>query len=157
MQEPTTQDLARYIYTNGKLIHDRILKIHTACLQNCCQGPGSIGDLSFNQINAIMAVRRRGEVHMTELSALLGVTPASASGMVDRLVEKGILVREHCREDRRRVKVSVSPGAIDQIRQIEEAVLQSFFDLVERLGKQTAQQWCEILGKIKKVLDAEQS
>ena len=153
MQEPTTEDLARDIYTNGKVIHDRILKIHSSCMQryqNRCDG---IGELSFNQFNAIMMVRRRGEVHMTELSALLGVTPASTSGMVDRLVEKNILVREHSTEDRRRVIVRVSPMAMDQIRQIEEEVLHSFFGIVERLGKKTALEWCRILGKIRAVLD----
>ncbi len=153
MQEPTTRDLARYIFTNGRLIHERIMKVQTSCLQSCCQGPGSFSELSLNQIHAIMAVRRRGEVHMTELSTLLGVTPASASGMVDRLVEKNILIREHSTEDRRRVIVRVSPEAIEQIHRIEDAVLESFFEIVERLGKQTAQQWCDILGKIKQVLD----
>jgi DNA-binding MarR family transcriptional regulator len=153
MQEPTTRDLARYIFTNGRLIHERIMKVQTSCLQSCCEGPGSFAELSLNQIHAIMAVRRRGEVNMTELSTLLGVSPASASGMVDRLVDKGILVRQHCEEDRRRVKVRVSPEAIDQIRRIEDAVLESFFEIVEGLGRQTAQQWCNILGKIKQVLD----
>ena len=156
MQEPTTRDLARYIYTNGKLIHDRMIKVHTNCLQSYCEGPGSIAELSLNQIHAIMAVRGRGEVNMTELSGLLGVTPASASGMVDRLVYKGILVRQHCTEDRRGVMVRVSPGVIDQIRRIEDAVLESFFEIVEALGKQTAQQWCDILGKIKQILDKDE-
>lgn len=153
MQEPTTHDLARYIFTNGRLIHERIMKVQNSCLQSCCQGPGSFAELSLNQIHAIMAVRRRGEVYMTELSTLLEVTPASASGMVDRLVEKNILIREHSTEDRRRVMVRVSPEAIEQIHRVEEAILESFFEIVERLGRQTAQQWCDILGKIKQVLD----
>jgi DNA-binding MarR family transcriptional regulator len=73
--------------------------------------------------------------------------------MVDRLVEKGVLIREHCTEDRRRVIVRVSPTAMDQIRQIEAAILESFFEIVERLGKENAQEWCRILGKIKAILD----
>jgi DNA-binding MarR family transcriptional regulator len=154
MQEPTTEELARYIFTNGKLIHDRILKIQNSCMQRSQNERNAIGELSLNQIHAIKVVHHHGEVHMTELSALLGVSPASASGMVDRLVDKGILIREHSTEDRRRVIVRVSPAAMDQIQQIEEAILQSFNDIVERLGRQTAQEWCHVLGKIKKVLDS---
>jgi DNA-binding MarR family transcriptional regulator len=153
MQEPTTEDLARYIYANGKVIHDRIFKIHNSCMQRFQNERNAFGELSFNQINAIKAVQRRGEVHMTELSTLLGVTPASASGMVDRLVEKGVLIREHCTEDRRRVIVRISPAAMDQIRLIEAAILESFFEIVERLGRKNALEWCRILEKIKAVLD----
>jgi DNA-binding MarR family transcriptional regulator len=153
MQEPTTEDLARYIFDNGKVIHDRIFKIQSSCMQRFQNEHNTFGELSFNQINAIKVVQRRGKVHMTELSTLLGVTPASASGMVDRLVEKGVLIREHSTEDRRRVIVRVSPAAMDQIRKIEAAILESFFEIVERLGKKNAQEWCRILGKIKAILD----
>jgi DNA-binding MarR family transcriptional regulator len=153
MQEPTTEDLARYIFTNGKVIHDRILKIQNDHMQRYQNDCDAIGELSLNQIHTIKLVHHRGEVYMTELSTLLGVTPASASGMVDRLVDKGILIREHSTTDRRRVIVRVSPSAVDQIHQIEAAILQSFFEIVERLGKKTAQEWCRILGKIKKALD----
>jgi len=131
------------------------MKVRANCLQGCSEGPGAIADLSLNQVNAIMAVRGRGELNMTELSTLLSVTPASASGMVDRLVDKGILIRQHSTVDRRRVMVRVSPEAIDQIRRIEDAVMESFHTIVERLGSQTAQQWCEILEKIGQILDAE--
>lgn len=155
MQEPTTKELARYIYTNGKRIHDLVMKIRNDCLQNCSEGTGAIADLSLNQANAIMAVRGRGEVSMTELATILSVTPASASGMVDRLVEKGILIRQHSTVDRRRVMVRVSSDAIDQIRSIEDAVLESFNTIVERLGRQTALQWCDILEKIGQILDAD--
>lgn len=155
MQEPTTKELARYIYTNGKRIHDLVIKARADCLQNHSGETGAIADLSLNQVNAIMAVRGRGEVSMTELATILSVSPASASGMVDRLVEKGILIRQHSTVDRRRVMVRVSSDAIDQIRSIEDAVLESFHTIVKRLGRQTALQWCDILEKIGQVLDAD--
>jgi DNA-binding MarR family transcriptional regulator len=156
MQEPTTEDLARYIFTNGKVIHDRILKIQTNWMQRCQNDGDAMGELSLNQIHAIKLVHHRGTVYMTELSALLGVTPASVSGMVDRLVDKGILIREHSTEDRRRVIVRVSPAAMEQIRQIEAAILQGFHEIVERLGRQTAEEWCRVLEKVKEVLDNSQ-
>ena len=155
MQEATDQELARCIYTKGKRIHDLVMKVRATSLQSCAKGPGAIADLSLNQVNVIMAVRGKGEVNMTELSTLLSVTPASASGMVDRLVDKGILIRQHSTVDRRRVMVRVSPQAVDQIRIIEDAVLESFHVIVERLGRETARQWCDILEKIGQVLDTE--
>ena len=90
-----------------------------------------------------------------ELSELLGVAPPSASTMVDRLVEKKILVREMSPEDRRKVIVRVSPEAVADIEKTEEAVLSSFVDLVEKVGPETARKWCEVLERIKFVLEEE--
>jgi DNA-binding MarR family transcriptional regulator len=69
--------------------------------------------------------------------------------MVDRLVEKGLLSREPSRKDRRKVLVSVSPEALKKIDTIEETILHSFVDLVEKIGPKTAQMWCQVLKKVR--------
>jgi DNA-binding MarR family transcriptional regulator len=71
--------------------------------------------------------------------------------MVDRLVEKGLLSREPSREDRRKVLVSVSPEALQKIDTIEESILQSFVDLVEKIGPKTARMWCQVLKRVREV------
>jgi DNA-binding MarR family transcriptional regulator len=85
----------------------------------------------------------------------LGVSPPSASVMVDRLVEKGLLSREPSREDRRKVLVSVSPEALQRIDRMEETILQSFVDLVEKIGPKTAGMWCQVLKKVREVQEEE--
>ena len=102
-----------------------------------------------------MHVRHHGKVTIKDLSELLGVAPPSASAMVDRLVEKRILIREMSPEDRRKVIVRVSPEAMADTEKTEEAVLSSFVDLVEKVGPETARKWCEVLERIKFVLEEE--
>ena len=68
----------------------------------------------------------------------MGVSPPSSSAMVNRLVEKGILMREHSRIDRRKVMVQIAPSVKTDIQTIEEAILLRFVDLVEKLGHETA-------------------
>ena len=151
MRENETLEQARYIFSTGKMIRDRIFKTQTSHLAACGKSE-ALGDLSVPQFHAIMMVRTLGRASMTDLSDLLGVSPPSASAMVDRLVEKGILTREHSDEDRRKVVVSISPEAMKAIEGVEETILRSFVELVEKIGPETARKWCEVLERVKSVL-----
>jgi DNA-binding MarR family transcriptional regulator len=145
-------DQARYIFSTEKMIRDHILKTQTAQLASCGKS-GTLGDLSLPQFHTIMIVRAIGRVTITELSDRLGVSPPSASAMVDRLVEKGILNREHSTEDRRKVMVQISPNAIKGIEGVEETILRSFVEIVERIGPETTRKWCDVLDQVKSVLE----
>lgn len=156
MQKDESRRIARYIFTNGRVIQDKIIRWHT--LQVVQGRSKSIyKEITMAQLHTIMSIYNRGEVSMTELSDLTNVSPPSASVMVDRLVEKGILVREHSERDRRKVMVKISPKAVKGIQQIEEGILQSFADLVDDIGPETAKKWCEVIEKVKRVLDKEGS
>ena len=152
MQENESLRLARYIITHGKVIQDKIIRLHTLQLG---QGryKSMYKDITVSQLQTIISIYNHGEVSMTQLSTLTGVSPPSASVMVDRLVEKGILVRERSARDRRKVMVKISPQAVKGIQQIETGILQSFANLVENIGYETAEQWCEVLDKIKVALE----
>ena len=152
MQENKTIEQARYIFSTGKLIHDRVNRIVSEHMVSCdsCE---QLRDLSVTQLHAVMKIKHSGHLTMTELAGLMGISPPSASAMVDRLVERGLLVREHSTEDRRKVVVKISPGAMANSREIENTLLAFFVDLAEKLGPETAQQWCDILAEIKAVIE----
>ena len=143
-------DQARFILTAGKMIRDRVFRNITGHVDMNGEGCG-FGELSFPQIHAVHVTRERGTVTVTELADMLGVSPPSASAMVDRLVEKGVFKREQSREDRRKVVVSVSSKALEQFDVIEKNILQSFINLVEGIGPDTARKWCEVLKRVKEV------
>jgi len=152
MQENESLRLARYIITHGKVIQDKIIRLHTLQLGRG-RYKSMYKDITVSQLQTIISIYNHGEVSMTQLSALTGVSPPSASAMVDRLVEKGILMREHSARDRRKVMVRILPKAVKGIQQIETGILRSFADLVENIGYETAEQWCEVLEKIKVALE----
>lgn len=151
MQENETLAQARYIFTTGKMIRDHIFRIQNRHLAGCgkCE---ALGELSVPQYHTIMVVRTQGQITITELSEQLGVSPPSASVMVDRLVGKGILVREHSLKDRRKVVVRISPEAQKDIEGVEETILRSFVELVEKIGPETTRKWCQVLERVKSVL-----
>ena len=107
------------------------------------------------QVQMLMTLRSCGASTISHLAEQLNVSPPSASSMVDRLEDKGFLYRERSTEDRRKVVVRLSEQAAVQADRMEGAVLAAFLDLVEQVGPETAQKWCEVLESVEQVLAQE--
>ena len=152
MDENEIKTLARYIFASGKTIHEHVLRIQAGCLAEEGSKSG-LGELSMNQIQAVKAVNLEGEATITRLAERLGVSAPSASTMVDRLVEKGILSRQRSLEDRRKVVVRVSSQVAKEIERVESAILNKFEDIVRKMGSESARKWYEAVEKVKEVIE----
>ena len=151
MIQASAVEQARHIFTIGRKIQDRVFRVYTQLLAQ--EGKLATGDeLSFTQIQAIKAIDEKGKVSITELAHLLEVSPPSASAMVDRLVEKGVLTRRRDPADRRRVVVQATPEAVAMMGKVEEKILLSFVELVEKIGPEAAGKWCEVLDTIEQAI-----
>jgi len=97
-------------------------------------------------------LNKQGPARMSEVAKYMGVTTAAATGIVDRMVRAGYLVRAFEPGDRRVIKVKLtSSGA----RLIKEALRQRrrFIEQVfGRLSEDDRQSYLNILGKIKDIL-----
>lgn len=151
MSANDVQKQAHLIFTTGKMIRNHVMRILSSHA-SLHEGTEGALEISGPQLFALLVLRERGSVTITELAQILEVSPPSASAMVDRLVEKGILTREHSREDRRKVLVEVSPAAAEKLDRLHEEILQAFIQLVKKIGPETAQQWCEVLERVHQVL-----
>ncbi len=150
MSNNITIEQARFIARAGRKLKDHIFSIQSG-LHNgraSCQG----AELSMAQVQMLMTLQNCGESTITNLATQLNVSPPSASCMVDRLEDKGFLYRERSTKDRRKVVVRLSKQAAVQADQMEAAVLATFLDLVEKVGPETAQKWCEVLERVEQVL-----
>jgi len=65
-------------------------------------------DLTMPQLKVLLLLFRDGPARMTEVAAGLGVTLATATGIIDRLVERGLVTREGLPDDRRVVLCRLS-------------------------------------------------
>lgn len=139
---------ARYIFSVAKLLRQHVFTSLSRMEEEGCAN----SELSLAQLNLILEVRSREEVTLTELAEILCVSPPSVSVMVERLVEKGVLLRDRAREDRRKVIIRVSPDAEHNIVAREERVVATFVDLLEELGTETARKWHDVLQNVEKVL-----
>ena len=65
-------------------------------------------DLTMPQLRVLFVLFMDGPMRMSVLSSTLGIATATATGIVDRLVERGLITREGDPEDRRAVVCRLS-------------------------------------------------
>ncbi len=150
MSQDKTVEQARFIASAGRKLKDHIFSIQSGLHDGraSCRGE----ELSMAQVQVLMTLQRSGESTISDLAKQLKVSPPSASSMVDRLEDKGLLYRERSTADRRKVVVRLSEQAVAQAERMEAAVLVAFLDLVEKVGPETARKWCEVLERVEQVL-----
>lgn len=149
MRNPDTLEQARMIHETIQLLRTRIVRHRVRAMR---ARKSSCGQLTLSQLNAMSIIREREQITIKELAAALEVSAPSASAMVERLVEMGVVVRRQSEVDRREVRVSVSPGIIRELDLVERDFLESLAGLLERIGPDYARQWCRVYGRLHKIL-----
>jgi DNA-binding MarR family transcriptional regulator len=85
------------------------------------------------QLRALGLVHRRPGASLTDVAAHLGVTPATTSVLVDRLVRRGLLRRDAHPEERRRISLSLTPAGERHLRAARTATRQRLAEILEAL------------------------
>lgn len=78
------------------------------------------GDLTLPQLWALEIMHERPTCSMHEVVTALQLKPSTASMFMDRLVEIGVARRQRDREDRRAVRVTLTPKGRRILQQIEK-------------------------------------
>jgi len=66
-------------------------------------------DITVAQLRVLLGLRTLGPSPMSAIAATAGVVPSTATGIVDNLVAKGLVLRDPDPKDRRRVICRLSP------------------------------------------------
>ncbi len=144
---------ARLLLNFGKRMRDNVM---SAFVQANSAAQGEVEhDLSPPQMHLMMQVKKSGEATISEIAEMLNVSTPSASTMVDRLVEKKSLIRERSKIDRRVVTVRLSKQALTHLEIIEQAMIEAFMAIIEKVGPELADNWCDVITRIEKVLTEE--
>lgn len=71
---------------------------------------GMIGDMSLTpaQFFVLMLLEEKGQCRLGGISRELSIAPPTATGIVDRLERDGFVKRQHSKEDRRAVNISLT-------------------------------------------------
>lgn len=154
MDEPT-QNQARETYRTVRMLKDRLCHKFQARAKESSRSDCS--ELTFVQSNVLMAIEERGELSIKELADVLHVSRPSASAMVDRLVEMGMLVREQSPMDRREVRVRLSARGLVHFREMERQILEYISALLIQLGPSSSTQWCEVYARIREIMALEKA
>jgi len=144
---------ARYIFITERVIGNHINRKISQKLLGC-KGRIAQWKMSLSQFNTVNIILEHGQLTNAELSTLLGISAPSASAMIERLVKKGIVIRKRNPYDRRKIVVAISPQAKKGISRLNQIVLESIAELIDRVGPETARAWCEVLKQVEKIVQA---
>lgn len=75
-------------------------------------------DLTVAQLRILLLLHMRGSARMGEIASGLGITLPTATGIVDNLVKKDLVIRENAPQDRRMVICRLSPSGQSFISKI---------------------------------------
>jgi DNA-binding MarR family transcriptional regulator len=144
---------ARGIHRTIRMIKENLVRKHLERHRALDDTEDLCASLTFPQFNALMTLRDAGTVSIKELAESLHVSAPSASTMVDRLVDLGVVAREQNPEDRRTVCVQLTEAGGSALQEMEEALLGEIVRLFGRLGPEMSAQWVTIYRRIAAILD----
>jgi DNA-binding MarR family transcriptional regulator len=90
--------------------------------------------VSMAQIHIMYTVQRHGEMTMSQLADVLNVSDSNATGLVDRMAERGFVQRDRVPTDRRVVVIRVTEAGeklIEQIDALSDEILRSVLGRLE--------------------------
>jgi DNA-binding MarR family transcriptional regulator len=110
-----------------------------------------VGDqLTVPQFRCLAFISRHGGTTVTEVSSFMGVTKATASVMIDRLMRAGAILVVSDSADRRRSLLHISSAGRTQMQSIRNEARKDFAQAMSSLSKQeldTLNEGLEILRK----------
>ena len=73
----------------------------------------------MTHMHVMWLLQHHGDVPMSRMAELLDVSFSNATGIVDRMEERGLVERVRVPDDRRVVLVRIAPGGIEALEEIE--------------------------------------
>ena len=90
--------------------------------------------LTMSQAKVLYLVQASTPIGLSELASRLGVTVSTASGLVERVVEAGLLDRRDDPADRRHVLLSVTAGGTARLDHMRELNARQMRLILERVA-----------------------
>ncbi|AAR33348.1 MULTISPECIES: MarR family winged helix-turn-helix transcriptional regulator [Geobacter] len=90
-------------------------------------------DLTYNQYKMLLTIYDKGSCPLNLLARELGIAMSSASEMVERLVNLGIVYRAVDEDNRRQVIIYTTDRGEELIRELRHGIIENYRQLFARL------------------------
>jgi len=90
--------------------------------------------VSMAQVHIMYTIERHGEMTMSRLADVLNVSDSNATGLVDRMEERGFVVRDRVPEDRRVVVVKTTEAGkrlLSEVDALSDEILRSVLGRID--------------------------
>jgi DNA-binding MarR family transcriptional regulator len=110
--------------------------------------------VSMAQIHIMYTVQRNGEMTMSQLADVLNVSDSNATGLVDRMEERGFVVRDRVPEDRRVVVVKTTEAGDRLLNEVDALSDEIFRSVLGRLDPAQLLGVCQAVADLRAAVDA---
>jgi DNA-binding MarR family transcriptional regulator len=90
--------------------------------------------VSLTHVHVLTVLRTAGSMPVGELAKALDVSVASATGIISRMEQRGLVARSRGADDRRVVSVTIAAGGEAALEQLEGRSREHFLALLGRLS-----------------------
>src|SRR3954471_2721990 len=131
----------------SELIDSVVGELHAMIGSLRCAGTGRMvkAGISMTHLHILWVLEHHGDLPMSRLADLLDVSMSNATGLIDRMEERGLVERVRVPDDRRVVIVRASAEGARQRDEIEALKQDRMRSILERLSPD---QLSRILGAI---------
>lgn len=91
---------------------------------------------TLSQLKLLKMVARTNAGTISEIASFLSVSNAAASKAIDRLVRKGLVRRQEREEDRRAIKLSLTPEGAKILERFEDILYETLDGLFQRFTQE---------------------
>jgi DNA-binding MarR family transcriptional regulator len=116
---------------------------------------GRAAGLSVPQFRALLYVRRHPGSGLSEIAEHLGTSVPAASELVSRLVRQDLVVRVTDPRERRRVRLTLSPGGAAHLEEAQSAAVLWLRELAGRLDPSRRGALVSALGDLRELVQGE--
>ena len=112
-------------------------------------------NLSIGQLKSLFFISNRGTTSLSKLAVALGVTPTNTTGIVDRLLKRGLITRTDSPDDRRVLLLRTTPLGNELITELRQKRKEGLLELFNRLTDEQAMQVAETLKILVNAIEAQ--
>lgn len=110
-------------------------------------------DISQREFGLVVALGKEKSLIMSEIADLIMVPMSTATGIVDKLVSKGYLMRFYSEEDRRIVRIGLSKYGSELFELLEKMMTKFGYHILEGFEDTEKEQFIYLLQKATRNLD----
>ncbi len=108
----------------------------------------SRGNVSFPQYCLLGFLAQQDHLTMSEIAQRMGHTTAAATGLVDRLEKLGHVKRAHGVDDRRKIRVQITPTGAALVAEVRDDMVTNLLKMMTHLNADEQKVWVQIYEKI---------
>lgn len=113
--------------------------------------------LTFPQFLVLNYLGLQGEARMTDMALFMKVSMPAMTGIVERLVRASFCKREFSPQDRRIIRIRLTPKGASLVKKVNEHRRKAIINIFGKISGTDRREYLRILTRIREVLNRERA